>query len=453
MRIKCPNCKHPLRVPKSAAGKRVVCLACGEKITIPTADEAPEEAVAPQAGASIFDDDLPELAPLPPSSSIPYGTSIGTPFDEALARVAQSAENMEEHVPDSRDEEFSFPCKVCGTLLYTAVSRIGSMTRCPDCHSEFSVPSRPAKKKIPKAIIDVGATDIRLAPIESADARAKSMESAKTKEILDRAAIEADRERSEITPVATPFDSQRWLSLVFGCYRDPGLIFLSLFLGLCAGLCFYALHYLGSLDMSIVQIWILRAFLFIVFVVPILIAIAMCCMVILPMAANRLTRVEDWPFGRFGEAMGEIAILCTAVAIAAFPGGMLARLLTWAGAHPMVQEILIILSIWGFTPILLIGMIENNQLFQPFSRIVFGSIRLRPDSWGAMYFQTGLVLGGMLVLYEIAYLTQPWVMALLGLVLPFGLFLIANQYGVLAGRISDIAHLGFEGDFSEDNLT
>jgi hypothetical protein len=41
-------------------------------------------------------------------------------------------------------------------------------------------------------------------------------------------------------------------------------------------------------------------------------------------------------------------------------------------------------------------------------------------------------------------------MAVFGLLFPLGLFFVANQYGILAGRISDITNLGFEGDFSQD---
>jgi hypothetical protein len=35
--------------------------------------------------------------------------------------------------------------------------------------------------------------------------------------------------------------------------------------------------------------------------------------------------------------------------------------------------------------------------------------------------------------------------------LPLFVFFVMNQYGLLAGRLSDITELGFEGDFSQDN--
>jgi hypothetical protein len=38
----------------------------------------------------------------------------------------------------------------------------------------------------------------------------------------------------------------------------------------------------------------------------------------------------------------------------------------------------------------------------------------------------------------------------LGFALPLICFFLFNQYGVLAGRISDVTEMGFEGDFSAD---
>lgn len=472
--FKCPRCKHPLRVSKSASGKQVTCLACREKITVPAEEIAPgdadrwlqledapspepkgavEKSSPPKLGASSFDDDLPELAPLSPPSPLAPIPGIGTALDDALARLAQDEADRGDQQPRTQDEEFSFPCKVCGTLLYTSVSRVGSMTRCPDCHSEFSVPSRPAKKKSLQYEVDTGLADVRLAPVNEGKPRAETMETRNTKEILDRAAIEADRERQELDITVPPFDSQRWLSLVFGCFRDPGVIFIASILGGFAAACCYGLYEIGKIEMSIVQVWILRAILFAVVGVPILISIVMCFMVILPMAANRLKRVEDWPFGRFGESIGEIAMLVTAIAIAAFPGACISTMLSWVDAHPVVREVVVLLSIWGFTPIMLLSMIENNQILNPFSKVIFDSIRMRSEGWGAMYFQTGILIAGLFVLYSIAYITNAGMMAFFGFVFPFCMFLIANQYGVLAGRLSEITNLGFEGDFSQDNET
>jgi hypothetical protein len=417
---------------------------------------------SPKPGASLFDDDLPDLAPLTAahtaSPAVPAAdkdsgpASLGAAIERlSQEQLARDDAALNEYFKPPVDEEFSFPCKVCGTLLYASASRVGSMTRCPDCHSEFSVPSPPVKKKMPKIVIDDAVADVRLAPVESTNPRTQTGDAIKTKEILDKAAIEADRERQEIESVAVAFDSRRWLSMIFGFLRDPGIVFLAVLLGIFAAACFYALHAVGSMEMPLVQIWILRAILFAIFGVPILVSILMCCMVILPMAADRKSRVDEWPFGRFGDAMSELSMVLSAIAIAAVPGGILATLLSWVGVVPIVREILVLGSIWGLTPFVLLSMIDNNRVTEPFSKAVFGSISARPDAWGAMYFQTAIMIACLFILFGIAVITTPMTSALLGLAIPFGLFFIANQYGILAGRVSDITHLGFEGDFSQDD--
>ncbi len=480
----CPHCKHPLKVPVSVAGKRALCPACRGKLVVPSKSDTFKEAKdadawlqlddpthsspksqpaqsqpaqsepnPPRPGASSFDDDLPELAPLPLDAEPSYdlkvetGTVANTTDRERQARDEAA---LGAYLPESNDEEFAFPCKVCGSLLYTSLSRVGTMTRCPDCHSEFSVPSRPTKQKRAQIKIDHDVADVRLAPVEVDHSRHESGQAFKTKEILDRAAMEADRERKELESLAVPFDSQRWLSLLFGCFRDPGVILLAVILGIFAAACFFLLHIAGRFELTAVGIGMLRGVIFMVLGIPILISILMCCMVIIPMAANRLRRVEDWPFGRFGEAIGEVWIMLSAIVMAAIPAGILATMLSWGGVPLIVREILILISIWGLTPFLLLSMIENNAVSQPFSKIIFDSVTPRADAWGAMYFQTGLAIACLFVLYAIAAMTSPVMTAVFGFLFPAGLFLIANQYGVLAGRISDITNLGFEGDFSED---
>ncbi len=426
-------------------------------------DKPPTSENGPKLGQSLFDDDLPELKPLDPELSplpTPLLSEMNFPLDEDLPTSAdapvsppkRSAPSGKSAEPSNRpvDEDFSFPCKVCGTLLYSPVSRAGTMTRCPDCHSELKIPAPAAKKKQADFKIDPEVANVRLAPVDNSNPRTQIGDSLKTKEILERAEKEAALERKEIEAVAAPFDSQRWLSLIFGFFRDPGVIFLAALLGVCAAMCFAGLHAIGSLELPLIQRVIIQVAVFLCFGIPLLVGILMCCMVILPMAANRRTRVEDWPFGRFGEAIGELVMLAAALFIAALPGGFVASAISLTVIPSIVGEIFVLLSIWAFTPLLLLSMIENNAITQPFASVIFRSFSDRPDSWGAMYFQSGMAIAGLFVLYAIGYVTNPIVMAVFGLLFPLGLFFVANQYGILAGRISDITNLGFEGDFSQD---
>lgn len=484
--FECPHCGKRLRVAASYAGKRSRCPGCGEKIVVPEPPKVEEDADswlqldgprldgprteprpatkpgeglqpvdepkpgAPKLGASTFDDDLPELKPLDPELATPLTnllSDFSLQFDEEHPAPTAPSTSA---APSTVDEEFSFSCKVCGTLLYSPESQVGTKTQCPDCHSKIQVPKPTAKKQKAETKIDHEVANVRLAPIEGANRQIHTSESVKTKEILERAEKEAAMERQELDGVAAPFDSQRWLSLIFGFFRDPGVIFLAAILGVCAAVCFFALHAIGSLDRPEIQKAIIRLVVFLCFALPLLAGILMCCMVILPMAANRRTRVDDWPFGRFGDAFGELIMLTVALIIAAIPGGFLASVMSLTILPSIFREVIVLLSIWAFTPLILLSMIENNAIAQPFSSAIFKSFSDRSDAWGAMYMQSGMAITGLFVVYAIGYVTGPLVTALLGLMFPVGLFFIANQYGILAGRISDITNLGFEGDFSED---
>ena len=509
------------RVKNPAARSDEVALDA-ESRPAPEADGIPHVPVGDSAskaasvGRSVFDDDLPDLAPLPPPTS-PAATSrpaarsdtaaaaaipgsplksqpkpsssktgnpkTGTPKTDtpkpnapktgqtqpggaapaggsagpnagklqgSLEQLSRDEAALQAYFQPPAGEEFSFPCKICGTLLEVAVSRVGKRTHCPDCHSEVTVPARPAKKKVVEMRLDESVADVKLSPVEGASRRNDALGSTKTKEILDKAAVDLQRERQEIDPVSVAFDSKRWMQLIFGFLRDPGLIIAAVILGLFTAVWMYAIHAVGKLELSMMHIVIVRGLIFGLLCIPILGSIVMCALAIIPMAANQKNRVEDWPFGRFFDSIGEFLMVVVALALASVPGGILASGVAAVGGSPFIGAALIMLSIWGITPILLLGMIDNGQVVNPFSKSVLQSISAKPEAWGAMYFQSGFAYVLLLILLGVARMTGPVSTAVLGALLPLSCFFIANQYGVLAGRISDVTELGYEGDFSED---
>jgi hypothetical protein len=96
---------------------------------------------------------------------------------------------------------------------------------------------------------------------------------------------------------------------------------------------------------------------------------------------------------------------------------------------------------WGLSP----GFF--NQ--QPFSQSIYRSIAAKPDAWGAMYMQTGIAFVLFFVCTQIGILQGAAFFAVVGFLFPWLICFLANQYGVLAGRVSDVTELGYEGDFSE----
>ena len=110
----------------------------------------------------------------------------------------------------------------------------------------------------------------------------------------------------------------------------------------------------------------------------------------------------------------------------------------------------VLLGIWGITPILLLSMIDNNSIFEPYSKAVLNSIKSRPEAWGAMYMQTAMAMLALFLFMLLTSLQSPVGDFILGFALPLFCFFVINQFGVLAGRISQVTDMGFEGDFSDD---
>lgn len=348
------------------------------------------------------------------------------------------------------DEEFRFACKICGTFLYANKSRIGSKTRCPDCHSQFVVP-KPFVKPIPKEFKLEEMPSVRFAPIDAENSKASSHQDVNTREILDRAKVEADRERDELEDINFVFDTKRWMGLILGFLRDPLVVTAMVILGLVSSAWFFSMAAFGSvIEASEKTAFVARVIIFAVFLLPIGGVICLCGLPVLVMAANRAPRVAEWPFSRLGESIGECMMVIVTLVIATIPGGMLGALTTSLGANPLIAAGAVMLGIWGLSPILLLSMINNSSAFEPYSQLVIGTIKNYGDAWGAMYIQSGIAYALFIIFMAVASLNGVGGDIVCGLVLPFFAFFIFNQLGVLAGRISQATEMGFEGDFSGD---
>ncbi len=347
------------------------------------------------------------------------------------------------------DEEFNFHCKLCGSLLSSSRSRIGTMTSCPDCFSHVSVPRPPAKKKLADVKMDPEVARVTFAPIDSLSVRGTNSSSEKTKEMLDRAEQTLKNEREEF--LDGTFDTKRWMGLLFGFLRDPLVIAAAVGLGFITGLWLFAIAAVGTwIELQGAQVFIARLALLCVFCIPIVGAICMCGIAVLTMAANRAKRVVEWPFMRLSESIGECAMLAVSVLVSSIPGGMLGAFFNSFNAHPMVSMAFVLLGVWGVTPILLLCMIDNSSIFEPYSKAVINSIKSRLEAWGAMYMQTAMGMVAFLLFMLLCNAQSPVGDFILGLIVPLFCFFTINQYGVLAGRISQVTAMGFEGDFSED---
>jgi len=457
------------------------------RLESPTPSDAPQTIDSPAKGKtrSVFDDDLPELLPLQAPAAIPSLTfDFGLPdidledLDGMLLNSRSTgssnpktgrSQDANKSRLDSLDDlkletaalgdnfalppndEFSFPCRICGSLLYALESRAGSSIRCPDCYSELTIPKpvRKAVKQPPVSMDDL--PSVALQPIDSKSTRRDIP--VRSDEILEKATQALEEETRTSSDYDGGFDTQRWLQLILGFMRDPWVVAATVGLGLCTGAWLFAICLMGTwIEMDATQAMIARIAIFAFLFMPIVGAICLCGLSVLTMAANRSPRVEEWPLSRMGDAIGEGFLLIAALFLASVPGGMLGGIVAGLNAHPLVASALFMLGIWAATPFLLLSMIDNGAMTQPYSKPVFDSINSFSDAWGAMYMQSGLAFGLLFCIMILAELQSPVGPMFLGFAIPFFAFFVLNQYGVLGGRISQATNLGFDGDFSDDSL-
>ena len=433
---------------------------------------------------SVFDEDLPELVPLPASAPTPKATPKPASATASKPACAQgsSASSLPPSLPPASkpsastpaaskpDPEYSIGCQVCKSILSVQASQVGKQVRCPDCHSMLTVPARPVKKPAQATPIDQLAS-VDLAPVEGTDPRTASGASLNTKAMLNKASKEIERDREQIEAVSRAFDSKEWLSRTFGFLSDSRLILALTLIGLASAICFYVGTAYGHLfvthnvshgfrssertiatspeqiNASVYRI--VTALVNLLMILP-LAATFVLAVAIIPKAANRLKRIDPWPF---------MANLRDYAAPAAVSAGV------WYTVHVIgttlsmplgilrmpiaIQEAFAEFVPWLLLPIIYLSMLEKQSLKQPFSQSVFRSISARPDAWGAMYMQTGIGFVLLFAFTQVGILQGPAFFAVVGFLIPWFLCFLANQYGVLAGRVSDVTELGYEGDFSE----
>lgn len=431
---------------------------------------------------SVFDDDLPDLTPFEETqSSLPDPKSrreddllrsylgpsedplLGTSKDHGGGKkkntdtsgpsgLEKALAEGKNRVAEEQDGEYSVVCKVCGTVLYVRPSSVGKQIRCPDCHSEFPQPAPKPKKKPTEARWDERDATVQLAPAEGANPRIVSRETVNTKSILDKAAEELKREAKELDGVSGVFDTEDWLAMVFGFLSDRSLVVAVAILSVFAAIFGYVFHSLGPyvLDQEYWHLQLARLLMFVLGFIPILCAVMLCCLAIIPKAANRLTKVEEWPFGKLGDSFGELMMLFIAIAGTYAIGLPVGSALFKMRAPYLIYGSIPTLSLWGLLPIVLLSMIESGSLFPPVTRSILKSLSQKPDAWGAMYMQTGIAMASFFVMTQVAFLYGPIAVGILFFLFPWLFCFIANQYGTLAGRISDVTELGFEGEFTEE---
>ena len=447
---------------------------------------APKETEAKDSPRSVFDDDLPELLPLPasapttpkpapkPTPKPPQASSpSGAPAPETPSSSAPKAqEPPASKTPASKpaDREYSITCQVCKSILSVQTSQVGKQVRCTDCHSMVSVPAPPVRKPVQSTPIDQLAS-VDLAPVEATNPRTAGGASLNTKAMLNKASKEIERERDEIEAVSGAFDSKEWLSRTFGFLSDSRVVWSLVLLGLATALCFYIGSTYGDLLVTHNANRVARrvtrtiattpeqastmVYRFVTGLVNLLITLPIVAtfilaVAIIPKAANRLKRIDPWPLMSHLRQYAAPAGVAAAVwYFAHLIGYTLSTPLGILKMPVSIQEAFAEFVPWLILPVVYLSMLESKSHKQPFSQSIYRSIAAKPDAWGAMYMQTGIAFVLFFVCTQIGILQGAAFFAVAGFLFPWLICFLANQYGVLAGRVSDVTELGYEGDFSE----
>lgn len=501
------------------AGSRIDCPKCHSKVLVPgiasktnSADddeqwfslEPPDSGAKPKPSPSkpspqkapsdssedtprsVFDDDLPDLAPLQeppmtpspsaksqPAKSHPTGSASRTeqalrdalagnedlfedpadsPKQSATKPIPSSLHGAKTASPRPSNAEYSIKCKVCNTILTVRESKVGNQVKCPDCHSMILVSPPPVKKAPADIKIDELEAAVQLAPVGDNNPRIVSGASVNTKEILSKASKELERERKEIEDVKGAFDSKEWLSRNFGFLSDTRLILALVALGFATSVVYYLQGLIPHSTETDLQkvLQTLRPHLLLAATFPIQLATFICAVAVIPKSANRVKLIEPWPFFQnVKDYLGPACIGFVVFLLVGILASLLSSSLSVIKVPVLLQDALAQMLLWGSVPIIYLSMLELQSYKQPVSSSIFKSISAKPDAWGAMYMQSAVVWVLYFVLWQIAILKGPAIAMLAGFVFPWYICFVANQYGVLAGRISDVTDLGYEGVFAE----
>ncbi len=422
-------------------GKRTVCPACNVSIDIPV---SAVNKVPSTISSTSLDQELDD-----------FGFELAKIEDKPASKESEIlAAHLNLDVKPSREEEFRYSCKVCGTAMYAQKKDIGAMARCPDCYSEFSIPSPPkiTRPQTPGPKLESYA-DMPLVPPEPAKGKSREAGRSSASEYLANAEKELDGVSEESRSVSYDFDTSGWLKRTFAFLADPSLIILSLGVGaILGGVMILSSLMTAALAMKSESAGNFGGMLILILAgAPFLVLTLANGIAVLEASANQHKQVERWPMLSPIDSIGEITMVVLAFVFAALPGGVMSGVMTWLEMDQAIGIALILLSAFLLFPVVLLSMLDNQSVSQPVSGDVTHSITAKADAWAAMYLMTGLAFVGIFLGYLSARVGSTGMQFTYGLFLPLGIYFVFHQYGVLASRITDLVSTERRRDEDESN--
>ena len=407
---------------------------------------------------SVFDDDLPQLAALEevaPRTSMP--DLLNVDLEELVPvkpkptakpnrpptpnKANQSTDGKNQESPkkppalDPANAQYRCACPSCGTPQYVTPARQGKMVRCPDCFTEFKipppppgwVPTTPANIKFGTDLVDASPTDTQQFRSNAED-------------LLRNA--EKDLDDDDIDSMYdSDFDNATFMRRTFGFVTDATAMFQIAMFSLFFAMLFAAEFYcLGKINEN-------RAYaLFAALLVPmfaVLISFPMfgTALAILESVANGQSKVREWQGFNLFDHIGEMMLFAIAAAVSALPGFIIGSMIGKSVDNALIVILATMVSSFLTFPIVLLSMLDNESMVNPFSPDVFKSLRVGFEAWGTYYFKTFSANLIVFILWAILLRPNPILAAIGGLLFPLLFFFTIQQLGILAFDISE--HLSF----------
>lgn len=421
-RVRCPHCEHPFVVPGSGstASDDDDWLQLDDTPPLGVPDSAASDSSSPGAQKPVigetdwFADELPDVADAFPNlnrSSEP-AANLDEPFADRDPEAA-----IPSALPVEYETEYRVKCPVCGSVTYAKAEQAGREIKCHDCYSPIKIPSPPKKSTKPVLELDQAET-YRFE--DRPEAKRPEDPFRRSAEELLRQASESEDEEPE-----PDFDIPQirdWAANVFGIFLQPAVLVhwlvLSLFGSIAAFIAFK----------SEMPILVLGLFPVGLFFGAIVIA---CGFAILESVSNAEESVAEWPLMLDPtEWLGSLVVALAAVGLTGIPAWMLGQLVFGPG---LVAVFLTMLSIYLFLPFVLLSMLDMQSVFAPFSAEVSRSVTRCHESWGGLYFSSGLLFVLLFLIFVVASLFELPQTAVISIFASVG---ITFLYFAMLGRLA-----------------
>lgn len=399
---------------------------------------------------SVFDDDLPQLAELEDTPKRPAMPDLlGVDLEElvpvkpkpAARNTARSTSESAEPKKsdgskkaaalDPANAQYRCACPACATPQYVTPARQGKIIRCPDCFTEFKipppppgwVPTTPANVKFGTDLVDASPTDTEQFRSNAQD-------------LLRNAEKELDDDDID-SMYDMDFDNASFIQRTFGFMFDATAMFqiamFSVFFAILFAAEFYCLHKTEE-NMGYA--------LFAGLCIPVLALIVSFPMFgtalsILESVANGQSKVREWQGFNFFDHIGEMMLFAIAAAVSALPGFLVGGLIAKGVDNALIVVLATMLTSFIAFPIVLLSMMDNESLINPFSGDVLKSISVGSEAWGAYYFKTFAANFVVFLAWAMLLRPNPILSAIAGLLFPLLFFFTIQQLGVLAFDISE----------------